>query len=121
MPWISNSTSYIACSLGGSFPNWWAARQRCKNEVNDQSGPSWRSLLIELCRVRFLRIDDVSGAQCRNRSEGQLGGPFCRILYVTCTRAGESLALVIYSDDPNAVAATMIGKEWVSEDEVLVS
>ncbi|WP_298937991.1 hypothetical protein [uncultured Ruegeria sp.] len=46
---------------------------------------------------------------------------FCRILYVTCTRAEESLALVIYSDDPNAVAATMIGKEGVSEDEVLVS
>ena len=43
-----------------------------------------------------------------------------RLLYVTCTRAEESLALVIYSDDPNAVSQLMIDKNWVSKDEMQV-
>jgi len=43
-----------------------------------------------------------------------------RLLYVTCTRAEESLALVIYSDDPNAVSQLMVDKKWVSKDEVQI-
>jgi len=41
-----------------------------------------------------------------------------RLLYVTCTRAEESLALVIYSDDPAAVRQTLIDKKWFTTEEV---
>ena len=41
-----------------------------------------------------------------------------RLLYVTCTRAEESLALVIYSDNPKAVEAMMLEKKWVTEAEL---
>ena len=42
-----------------------------------------------------------------------------RLLYVTCTRAQESLALVIYSDNPNAIKQSLIEKKLFSEDEIL--
>ncbi|AEV38431.1 pathogenesis-related protein [Pseudovibrio sp. FO-BEG1] len=41
-----------------------------------------------------------------------------RLLYVTCTRAEESLAIVVYSDDPSSVADTMMSKGWVTSDEI---
>lgn len=41
-----------------------------------------------------------------------------RLLYVTCTRAEESLAIVIYSDEPKSVADTMVSKGWVQTDEI---
>lgn len=43
-----------------------------------------------------------------------------RLLYVTCTRAEESLAIVVYSDDPKSVAGTMVSKGWVQSDEISV-
>lgn len=42
-----------------------------------------------------------------------------RLLYVTCTRAEESLALVIYSDHPKSIKQTLKDKGWFSEDEIL--
>ena len=41
-----------------------------------------------------------------------------RLLYVTCTRAEESLALVVYSDNPAAIEQFLIGKGWFSSDEI---
>ncbi len=41
-----------------------------------------------------------------------------RLLYVTCTRAEESLAIVVYSDEPKSVADTMFSKGWVQSDEI---
>lgn len=43
-----------------------------------------------------------------------------RLLYVTCTRAEESLAVVAYSDDPKSVAKFMIDKNWVHQSELVL-
>ncbi len=44
-----------------------------------------------------------------------------RLLYVTCTRAEESVALVIYSDAPNSVSETVQKKGWFTAEEVITS
>ena len=41
-----------------------------------------------------------------------------RLLYVTCTRAEESLVLVVYSDDPAAIQRFLVEKGWFSSDEI---
>ena len=41
-----------------------------------------------------------------------------RLLYVTCSRAERSLALVAYSDSPDAVKAHVINNGWFSETEI---
>ncbi|WP_146345489.1 UvrD-helicase domain-containing protein [Phaeobacter marinintestinus] len=44
-----------------------------------------------------------------------------RLLYVTCTRAEESLALVLYSEAPDTIHRFLISKEWMAKDEVLLA
>ena len=41
-----------------------------------------------------------------------------RLLYVTCTRAEKSLALVTYTEDPDALVAAVLRSEWFDPDEV---
>jgi DNA helicase-2/ATP-dependent DNA helicase PcrA len=43
-----------------------------------------------------------------------------RLLYVTCSRAEQSLALVVYAQNPGAVRDAAIRKEWFGEDEVVL-
>ncbi len=43
-----------------------------------------------------------------------------RLFYVTCTRAKESLAVVMYSDDPEKVKSNAIEKQWFEEKEIIV-
>ena len=43
-----------------------------------------------------------------------------RLLYVTCSRAEESLALVVYAENPRAVGDIVIRRGWFREDEVVV-
>jgi DNA helicase-2/ATP-dependent DNA helicase PcrA len=42
-----------------------------------------------------------------------------RLLYVTCTRAKKSLALIAYTEDPDAVAASVVKNEWFTADEIV--
>lgn len=44
-----------------------------------------------------------------------------RLLYVTCTRAEESLALVLYSEAPDTIRRFLISNGWMAEDEVLMA
>ena len=44
-----------------------------------------------------------------------------RLLYVTCTRAEESLALVLYSEAPETISKFLISRGWVGEDEIVVA
>ncbi|KIC22955.1 MULTISPECIES: UvrD-helicase domain-containing protein [unclassified Leisingera] len=44
-----------------------------------------------------------------------------RLLYVTCTRAEESLALVLYSEAPDTIRHFLISNGWMSEDEVVMA
>lgn len=41
-----------------------------------------------------------------------------RLLYVTCTRAKESLALVAYTENPKALAQAVAGLGWFTPDEI---
>lgn len=44
-----------------------------------------------------------------------------RLLYVTCTRAEESLALVLYSEAPDTIRRFLISNRWMAEDEVVMA
>ena len=41
-----------------------------------------------------------------------------RLFYVTCTRAKESLAIVMYTSDSNKVKNQVISKEWFADQEI---
>jgi DNA helicase-2/ATP-dependent DNA helicase PcrA len=41
-----------------------------------------------------------------------------RLLYVTCTRAEKSLALVAYTENPDTLAAAVVGQGWFTADEL---
>lgn len=41
-----------------------------------------------------------------------------RLLYVTCTRAQKSLALVAYTENPDELATAAIRQDWFEEDEI---
>ncbi|TIH15579.1 ATP-dependent helicase [Marinifilum sp. JC120] len=43
-----------------------------------------------------------------------------RLFYVTCSRAEESLALIMYSDNPDDVANQVIKHGWFSADEIVL-
>ena len=44
-----------------------------------------------------------------------------RLLYVTCTRAEESLALVLYSEAPDTIRSFLISKGWMSKEEIVMA
>ncbi|MFV0359941.1 hypothetical protein, partial [Tropicimonas sp.] len=44
-----------------------------------------------------------------------------RLLYVTCTRAEESLALVLYSEAPDTIRSFLTSKKWMAEDEIVMA
>lgn len=44
-----------------------------------------------------------------------------RLLYVTCTRAEESLALVLYSEAPDTIRRFLISNGWMAEDEIVIA
>lgn len=41
-----------------------------------------------------------------------------RLFYVTCTRAKLSLAVVMYTDEPEKVKATVVKKQWFEDEEI---
>ncbi len=43
-----------------------------------------------------------------------------RLFYVTCSRAMESLAIVAYSEKPDAVRNSVVGEGWFTAEEVEV-
>lgn len=42
-----------------------------------------------------------------------------RLLYVTCSRAEESLAIVAYSSNPKLLAKNLLEENWFEEDEII--
>jgi DNA helicase II / ATP-dependent DNA helicase PcrA len=42
-----------------------------------------------------------------------------RLLYVTCTRARRSLALVVYTDNPDDLAKAVMQQGWFEADELV--
>ena len=43
-----------------------------------------------------------------------------RLFYVTCTRAKESLAIVMYTSDPEKAKETAINNDWFTENEIQI-
>ncbi len=43
-----------------------------------------------------------------------------RLFYVTCSRAEESLAVVIYTKNPKEVKKSILANEWFEEEEIIV-
>ena len=41
-----------------------------------------------------------------------------RLFYVTCSRAKESLAVVYYSDAPEAAREALLERGWFADDEI---
>lgn len=63
---------------------------------------------------------DKSANDLKNEAEGKetMIDKTRRLLYVTCTRAEESLALVVYSNNPSMVANALVAKRWFSRSEI---
>jgi ATP-dependent DNA helicase UvrD/PcrA len=43
-----------------------------------------------------------------------------RLFYVACSRSIESLAIAIYSNDPDKVKETLVSKKWFKNDEIII-
>ncbi len=43
-----------------------------------------------------------------------------RLFYVACSRAEESLAIVVYTDSPNVIKNEMIKRSWFKANEITV-
>jgi len=58
----------------------------------------------------------------KNENEGKETGidRTRRLFYVICSRAEESLAVVAYTDDPAGLKASLSGKGWFSDEEIIV-
>lgn len=62
----------------------------------------------------------LSETDLRNEKEGKdtSNRRTARLFYVACTRAQDSLAVVVYSENPDAVKATAISNGWFLPDEI---
>jgi DNA helicase-2/ATP-dependent DNA helicase PcrA len=69
---------------------------------------------------KFFGAKAKSGADLKNEREGAETtiDRTRRLFYVTCSRAMESLAVVAYSADPNAVLKTALEQGWFTDGEV---
>ena len=43
-----------------------------------------------------------------------------RLLYVTCTRAEDSLAVLAYSENPSRLREHVVAQGWFSNDEAII-
>lgn len=57
---------------------------------------------------RTLPVETAEEATARTR----------RLLYVTCTRAEKSLALMAYTKDPEALVAAALHNNWFTAEEI---
>ncbi|MFJ3119617.1 UvrD-helicase domain-containing protein [Pseudomonas protegens] len=94
-------------------------------------GSEFKHVLVvmddEEARGPFFSYDKLFGAEglspadLENVSEGNETAidRTLRLLYVTCSRAEESLALVLWAKDPNAALVAIKRSEWFTTDEVI--
>lgn len=71
---------------------------------------------------KLLGITPASATDMKNESEGKDTSlsRTRRLLYVTCSRAEESLAIVVYSSQPEAARDRVIDAGWLTAEEVVV-
>jgi DNA helicase-2/ATP-dependent DNA helicase PcrA len=71
---------------------------------------------------KLFGAEALSDTDVRNTVEGKETslGRTRRLLYVTASRARKSLALLVYSADPQAVYATVLRNGWFDEGEIVL-
>lgn len=74
------------------------------------------------CYEKLFGAKEKTATDMKNEKEGKDTSirRTARLFYVACTRAMDSLAVVAYSDDPEAVKSTAISNGWLSEDEIVM-
>lgn len=71
---------------------------------------------------KLFGVKDLSKTDMNNINEGKETSVerTQRLLYVTCTRAKESLAVVMYTDNPEGVKTEAIKKGWFEDNEIIL-
>ena len=65
-------------------------------------------------------VSDLSATDLKNQMEGKETSVerTRRLLYVTCSRAQRSLALVLYTNDPEKARQYVTSEGWLAQDEI---
>lgn len=71
---------------------------------------------------KLFGVKELSDTDKKNLKEGKETAVVRtqRLFYVTCTRAKESLAVVMYTNNPDGVKMESIKKGWFEENEIVV-
>ncbi|CAI0887773.1 DNA-dependent helicase II [Serratia fonticola] len=75
--------------------------------------------------IKYDKIFGGTGLSTRDKQNAEMGKETTidrtlRLLYVTCSRAQESLALVLWSSDPAAAMTRIKESQWFAEDEIQI-
>lgn len=70
---------------------------------------------------KLFGVKEKSLTDIKNEEEGKDTSLLrtARLYYVACTRAQKSLAIVVYSDNPEAAKNAAISNKWFQEDEIV--
>lgn len=71
---------------------------------------------------KLMGVKPLSDTDVKNMAEGKETSieRTTRLFYVVCTRAKHSLAITMYTDDPDIAKSTAIEKGWFSDDEIII-
>ena len=71
---------------------------------------------------KLFGVKDLSDADLKNKENGKETSieRTQRLFYVTCTRAKNSLAVVMYTNNSEGVKTETIKKGWFEESEIIV-
>jgi DNA helicase-2/ATP-dependent DNA helicase PcrA len=85
--------------------------------ISDEEAGGFMFSYDKLLGAKGLTTTDIS-----NAAEGKDSSlsRTRRLMYVTASRASESLAVVAYTSDPQAVRAFAIESEWFSDNEIVI-
>lgn len=69
---------------------------------------------------KLFGVKDKTDADIKNEKEGKdtAINRTARLFYVACTRAQKSLAVILYTENPEAAKATALAHEWFNENEI---
>ena len=83
--------------------------------IDDSEAKGFMFSYDKLFGVKELTETDIKHIEA---GEESLIDRTLRLFYVTCTRAKESLAIIMYTSDPNKVRNQAINKGWFAEQEI---
>jgi len=71
---------------------------------------------------KLLGVEAPSATDLKNEREGKdtIIARTRRLLYVTCTRAEESLAVLVYTTNPTKVRDHVVAQGWFGSDESVI-